>query len=103
MSENKLQLEILTGPLDGTIVALDSDAEWSCIGEGPLIFPWDEELGEPQALFSRGEDGWQLEAVPSPHGTYRLNQGERVDDKVVLEDGDILKASHTWLFVNTRA
>ena len=99
MNENKLQLEILTGPLDGRTIELDAEAAWSCIGEGPLIFPWDEELGEPQALFTLEENQWQLEAVSSPHGTYRVNQGERLKDKVILEDGDLLKASYTWLLV----
>ena len=99
MSENKLQLEILSGPLDGTIVILDSETQWSCIGEGPLIFPWDEELGEPQAIFSIDAENWGLEGIPSPHGTYRVNQGERIEGKVELEEGDIIKACHTWLLV----
>ena len=99
MSENKLHLEILSGPLDGTAITLETEAQWSCTGEGPLIFPWDEELGEPQAVFSLDEEGWHLEGLPSPRGTYRVNRGEQLEGKIVLEEGDLLKAANTWLLV----
>ncbi len=100
MSEKEnLVLEILSGPLDGTTITLQGDTEWSCIGDGPLAFPWDEELGQPQARFTLDEEGWGLEGFDAPHGTYHINQGERIKDKVALEKGAILKASNTWLFV----
>lgn len=99
MNKDKLKLEILTGPLDGSIIELDLETQWSCVGDGPLTFPWDEELGEPQAAFSLTQAGWCIEGIPSPHGTYLINRGERIEDKVVLEKDDIIKASHTWLLV----
>jgi hypothetical protein len=40
-----------------------------------------------------------LEGYPARHGTYRVNRDERVEEKVRLEAGDILKASNTWLLV----
>ena len=101
MSQSQLMLEVLSGPLDGTLITLNADAEWSQAGDGRLAFPWDEELGKPQARFTVDEGGWSLEGLQSPHGTYRLNQEkpERVKDKIQLTIGDLLKASQTWLMV----
>jgi hypothetical protein len=91
---------MLSGPLDGASVTLESDAEWSRAGEGPLAFPWDAELGTPQARFTVDEGRWRLEGLNAPHGTYRVNREERVTGKQVqLERGDILKASQTGLLV----
>jgi hypothetical protein len=96
-----LTLEILSGPLDGAAITLKEEAEWSRAGDGPLAFPWDDELGEPQACFQVDEAGWSLEGYKSPHGTYRINQGERVSTgKIQLAKGDLLKASATWLLVH---
>lgn len=95
-----LTLEVLSGPLDGTPITLESDTEWSRAGEDRLSFPWDVELGEPQARFTVEEGHWHLEGLDSPHGTYRINREERLTGKKVqLEGGDILKASNTWLLV----
>lgn len=99
MSEGQLVLEILSGPLDGAITTLETEAKWSRAGDGPLAFPWDVELGEPQARFTAEEGGWWLEGLDAPHGTYRINREERIKEKVQLERGDILKASNTWLSV----
>lgn len=100
MNENKLVLEVLSGPLDGALLEAQAGAEWTRAGEGPLAFPWDDELGEPQARFVLGEEGWQMEAFESPHGTYRVNQQERITTGTLqLARGDILKASDTWLLV----
>ena len=100
MSEQQqLMLEILSGPLDGTIITLEADAEWSRAVEGPLGFPWDDELGEPQARFALDEQCWSLEGLNASHGTYRINHEERIKERVQLKRGDILKASRTWLLV----
>ncbi len=96
---SKLILEVLTGPLDGATRDLDAEAEWSRAGTGPLSFPWDAELGTPQAHFRPTQDGWSLEGVKAPHGTYRVNREERVTTPVPLAAGDILKASNTWPLV----
>ena len=98
--ERSLTLEILSGPLDGATIILESETEWSRTGESLLTFPWDTELGIPQARFTVEQDHWHLEGLDSPHGTYRINREERLaGKKVQLEGGDILKASHTWLLV----
>jgi hypothetical protein len=101
MTSAKLTLELLNGPLDGTIVPLESETIWSAKGEGLLIFPWDAELGEPQARFFPEKGNWWLEGYPARHGTYRLSDGEpeRIEGKARLEGGDILKASDVWLLV----
>ena len=96
---HRLILEVLSGPLDGTLLTLTAGADWSRGGEGPLAFPWDTELGEPQARFSVDDEGWGLEGLDAPHGTYRVNQRERVEARVPLAAGDLLKASGTWLLV----
>jgi hypothetical protein len=100
-TDQELTLEIMSGPLDGAVIALDGDTEWSRAGEGPLAFPWDEELGAPQARFTQEGDGWWLEGLDAPHGTYRINREERVGANVKLQRGDLLKAHNTWLLVRS--
>ena len=99
MTAAKLTVELLNGPLDGHIVTLEGETLWGAKGEGPLIFPWDPELGERQARFFPEEGRWWLEGYPARHGTYRVKRKERIEEKVPLEDGDILKASGVWLLV----
>lgn len=102
MSEQtKLELEILTGPLDGLAVTLESETEWTRNAGSLLSFPGDEELGEPQATFSPEADGWALTPHKSPHNTYRVNTEEKLEDKIFLEADDILKASRIWLLITT--
>ena len=99
-AEHPLTLEVLSGPLDGSTVVLEATAEWSRDGDGPLAFPWDAELGKPQARFFLEGGRWYLEGLDAPHGTYRLNREERLTGrKAPLESEDILKASQTWLLV----
>ena len=53
----KLSLEILSGPLDGENITLTTETEWSRAPGSPLSFPWDDDLGEPQARFVLREIG----------------------------------------------
>lgn len=99
MSKGQLVLEILSGPLDGHKTTIEKETNWSKKGEGPLIFPWDTQLGDPQArFFSKGEE-WYLEGFQAEHGTYRLNHQEKIEKSIELKQGDILKSSETWLLV----
>ena len=96
----RLVLEVLSGPLDGAAITLEAEVEWSRAGNGPVTFPWDGELGSPQGHFAVDEQGWGLQCVKSPHGTYRVNREERVTEaRIQLAEGDLLKASHTWLLI----
>ena len=99
--KQKLIIEVLNGPLDGTVVALEKETEWTKAGQGPLSFPWDEELGEPQAHLQLDETGWTLAPRQAAHGTYRVNTQNKVTSPVQLQNGDILKASNTWLLVQS--
>lgn len=92
-------LEILNGPRDGEVVILNQNAEWGRNGAGPLSFPWDSELGEPQARVIADDNGWWLEPNQSPHGTHRMSKGERVLTKTKLSAGDIYRAHQTWFVV----
>ncbi len=98
---SKLVLEVLTGPLDGATRSLAGEAEWSRAGTGPLSFPWDAELGTPQARIRPTQDGWSLEGVKSLHGTYRMgaNGPDKIAGPTAVRPGDLLKASVTWLLV----
>lgn len=97
-----LTLEILSGPLDGTTLILTGETEWTRAGTGPLSFPWDAELGTPQARLTSNARDWMLTACAAPHGMYRVNTEERLTtEPIVLAEGDILKASQTWLIVTT--
>jgi len=104
-TEHSLKLEILSGPLDGTIVVLTHESAWGSAGTGPLAFPWDAELGHPQAWFLPIDDTWVLQAVASQHGTYRVSTEEHLTDgqQISLAPGDVLKASDTWLAVVERS
>jgi hypothetical protein len=99
MSKEQLVLEILSGPLDGHEVTIEKETAWSKKGEGPLIFPWDKELGEPQARFFKDGDEWSLEVFQAKHGTYCLNRQTNIGKAVKLRQRDMLKASQTWLMV----
>lgn len=98
MSE-KLELEVLTGPLDGAHLTLTTEAAWTRQPGSPLSFPWDSDLGEPQARFVPGEQGWRVEPVSTKRGTHLLRPDAEDRLPVVLQVGDVLKASHTWLRV----
>lgn len=97
--KQKLIIEVLNGPLDGAMLALEQETEWSKAGQGPLSFPWDDELGSPQARFRPDTEGWQVQGHQAAHGTYRVNESQRITSSVPVEVGDILKASATWLLV----
>jgi hypothetical protein len=102
MSEqNKLEVEILTGPLDGHVLTLETETQWTRLLDNALSFPWDDELGEPQATFTPETDGWALTPHKSTHNTYRVNTEKKLTDKISLKAGDILKASRTWLLVKS--
>jgi hypothetical protein len=98
MGNPKLSLEILNGPLDGHVETLESETDWSKEGEGSLSFPWDEELGTPQARFFVEDGKWWLK-VSSTRRSTRHNM-EPIEDKAPLGEGDLLKAANTWLLVN---
>lgn len=97
MSQPKLTLEILSGPLDGQVVTLNAATEWSRTGTSALSFPWDEELGTPQARFTFTDDSWWLEPIGGARST--RHNGEQVHDRVQLTAEDVLKAANTWLQV----
>jgi hypothetical protein len=101
MMQRQLTLEVLNGPLDGAEIVIATETEWSRGGDGPLAFPWDAELGEPQAKFTVDDQGWWIEGLSSPHGTYRLSGAsqERITAKRALAADDVFKASATWLRV----
>lgn len=96
-----LTLEILSGPLDGATLTLTDETEWTRAGTELLAFPWDAELGTPQARLKPDAEGWTLTGVQSLHGTYCIHTQERlITETVRLVEGDILKASDTWLRCN---
>ena len=96
----KLSLEILNGPLDGQIVTLETEALWGKEGDSPLSLPWDAQLGSPQARFFPEGDKWWIEGYDAPHGTYCLNRETKIEKKMQIEPGDLLKASETWMRVS---
>ncbi len=93
MNTPKLSLEILNGPLDGQVITLKTETEWSKESEGPLGFPWDEELGTPQALFLVEAGEWWLQSAKTRRST-RHNM-KRIEEKVSLAEGDLLQAAHS--------
>ncbi len=96
----KLHLEIVNGPLDGQIVTLDTETTWSKKGDSVLSFPWDTELGSPQARFFPEGENWWIEGYHAPHGTYCINREKRIEGNLRLEKGDLLKASEIWMLVS---
>jgi hypothetical protein len=96
----KLELEVLSGPLDGQTITIQSDSDWTRIPGSPLSFPWDDELGEPQARFVLLDEGWQLQPAETRRGTHLLRPDTEDRLPVTLQSGDILKASGTWLKIH---
>ena len=94
-----LTLEVLNGPLDGAEIQITAETAWTKGLGGPLSFPWDNELGEPQAVITPSENGWFLVPNPSAQGIYRINTKEIIKEKFVLSTDDVLKAGCTWLLV----
>lgn len=99
MSTPKLSLELLNGPLDGHLITLESETTWSKEGDSPLTFPWDTELGTPQARLFPENGKWWLEHDSNASRNTRNNM-DRVTTKVQLEESDLLKASDSWMFVS---
>jgi len=95
----KLTLEVLSGPLDGYIVILESDSEWTRAPGGKIAFPWDEELGKPQSRFLLEQGQWLIEPFNSIHNTYILSRDTKILEKTALQLGDMLKASKTWMMI----
>lgn len=96
-----LIIEILSGPLDGATIEIHEASNWTGSGTGPLSFPWDAELGDPQARFVPGSDGWILECFEARHATYRVNENQLVKGSIQLCSRDVLKANTTWLLVRS--
>jgi hypothetical protein len=97
MATPTLKLEILSGPLDGLEISLKEAADWSGSSDGQLSFPWDKELGLPQARLFVEEGKWWLEAGKTYRST-RHNM-EQIEGKVALAKGDVLKAANSWLLI----
>ncbi len=95
----KLELEIMSGPLDGQTILLESDTDWMRSPGSPLSFPWDEELGAPQARFVLDGDVWSLQPAEAKRGTHILRADAEDRLPVILQEHDVLKASGTWLKV----
>ena len=98
-----LELEVLTGPLDGARLRLEAETEWTRQSGSLLSFPWDADLGEPQARFVPSEGGWQIEPVEAKRGTHLLRPDSEDRLPVTLQIDDVLKASSTWLKVHAIA
>jgi hypothetical protein len=97
--KNALIIEVLSGPLDGTVLEIKTEVTWTKMPGSSLSFPWDTELGEPQAVITPSENGWFLIPKSLPKAVYRINSKEIIKKKSVLLDGDVLKAGSTWLLV----
>lgn len=98
-SRKKIIFEILAGPLDGHVITLENDTEWTRAVGSLLSFPWDDDLGQPQGRFLIEENQWMIEPFNSPHGTYFVNRETSLSERAVLQEGDLLKASRTWIMV----
>jgi hypothetical protein len=96
---SKLILEIASGPLDGLQITIENETEWRRSETGPLCFPWDSELGEPQARFLRTNKGWAVEGFKAQHGTHLVKRNRNVRQPVTLREGDLLRAHETWILV----
>ena len=96
----KLTLEIVAGPLDGYVLSIEGETFWTCSRSSPLGFPWDQELGNPQGRFFMKDGSWMLESCKVKHGTYHcVRNGGKIEQAICLSEGDLLKASETWLLV----
>ncbi len=97
MDKPKLSLQILNGPLDGQEVILIKETSWTKSGSDELSFPWEEELGTPQAKFFSQDGKWYIEGHEASHGTYCLNQKVKILEKMQVKKGDLLVANKIFL------
>jgi len=96
---NPLELEVLSGPLDGEILKITEPTEWSQSGRGPLTFPWDRKLGTPQAVLVPREGGWSLEPSDTPVPISLVTRDQKLTGPILLVEGDVLRAGTSWLLV----
>lgn len=101
--KSKLELEILSGPLDGQVVTITADSDWTRLPGSLLSFPWDDELGAPQARFVLAAEGWQLQPAKARRGTHLLRADAEDQLPIALQTDDVVKASATWLKVHLDA
>lgn len=94
-----LEVEILSGPLDGEKLTLKGPTEWTREGDGPLSFPWDLALGAPQARLIPGPEGWTLEPLEEAQVISCINRDIKVSAPIRLRPGDVLRASTSWLMI----
>ncbi len=95
-----LEIEIISGPQDGTIIILteeDHTTLWTKDIGSKLSFPWDTELGSPQAIIRHKGDEWEIEAYDSPHGLYVMNGDGKLLGIKKIKKGQIYRANYTWL------
>ena len=102
MAFSRLVLEIVSGPLDGHTVTLDQETVLGSKGDGPLVFPRDEELAAPHVRLQPDDDGWKLTTLAPNRITLVQRAGgqsQPVTLPVTLKVGDGLAAGRTWLIV----
>jgi len=95
-----LEIEIISGPQDGMIITLTEEnliTQWTRDNGSLLSFPWDKELGSPQAVIRYQGGVWEIESQDALHGLYVMNGGGKISGTNKIEIGQIYRANYTWL------
>ena len=92
----RIQLEVLGGPLDGHIFQFNKRVQIGREGEIPLGV--DRFISRRHAIVEPVSGGVVLEDLNSTNGTF-VN-GERVQGRVQLQNGQTFIVGKTWLEIN---
>lgn len=92
----KINLEVLSGPMDGHIFVLNSSSD---IGrEGKIKLAVDRFVSRRHAVLEIEGGAVYLEDLASTNGTFV--DDERLDGRMPLSNGKIFRVGRTWLQAN---
>lgn len=92
----RVQLEVLSGPMDGHIFQFTGTSD---IGrEGKLKLAIDRFVSRRHAIVELQGASVYLEDLASTNGTFV--DDERVDGRVPLSNGKVFRVGRTWLQIN---
>jgi pSer/pThr/pTyr-binding forkhead associated (FHA) protein len=92
----KVNLEVLSGPMDGHVFQFNSSSD---IGrEGKLKLAVDRFVSRRHAVVELTGNTVFLEDLASTNGTFL--DDERVEGRVPLANGKVFRVGRTWLQIN---
>src|SRR5713101_6114652 len=100
-----IKLMIMSGPDDGTILALDSPKHGDAYIIGrredcDVILPYDSQISRQHASLSIKNGTWYVEDLHSRNGTYVDKQ--KIETPTPVKNGEMFRVGRTWLRLKHR-